>query len=136
MLTTRGLGRRGAFLLLVGIMWATYGYGLIHSPLGDQRGLTLLIRLCPLPRWGYVWLIAGTIAVIAALSTRRRWDEVGYVAVLIPPMLWGLAYLTAWWPLGVYPRGWATAAVWGMVTTAVMIVAGWPEPPSRWRRRR
>lgn len=125
------IGRRGAFLGLVGVMWSLYGYGLMRAPLTDSRGLTLLIRLCPLPRWGLVWLIAGGVAVVAALSTRRRWDEIGYVAVLVPPMLWGLAYLTAWWPMQVYPRGWATAAVWGMVSTAVMIVAGWPEPPRR-----
>lgn len=124
----RMLGRRGTILLTYGGIWALYGYGQITTPAPDQRGLTLLLGLWPLPIWGALWAASGLIAVVAAwLPPGRDWW--GFLALVIMVIPWTLAYLVSWWPLQVFSRGWVAAAVWTLIAVPLIVVAGWPEPP-------
>lgn len=123
----RALGRRGAFLLGYGAMWVLYGLGQIASPPPDQRGLTVLLQLWPLSVWGWCWVGAGLVAVVAAWLPRPK-DRFGFVALMVIVAPWMVSYLLSWWPLGVFPRGWVAAAIWSAALIPVAVVTGWEEP--------
>lgn len=126
------LGRRGAILLSYGFVWTIIGYGQISTPQADQRGLTVLLSVMPLQAWGWCWVAAGLVAASAAFLPQGR-DAPGFVALVLIVLPWMLGYLISWWPLGVFPRGWIAAAVYGALTLPVVVVAGWREPPRRKR---
>ncbi|HEY9374920.1 MAG TPA: hypothetical protein VIU94_41770, partial [Streptomyces sp.] len=82
----------------------------------------------PLQAWGWCWVAAGLVAASAAFLPQGR-DAPGFVALVLIVLPWMLGYLLSWWPLGVFPRGWIAAAVYGALTLPVVVVAGWREPP-------
>ncbi len=125
----RTLGRRGTILSCYGIVWLLIGWGQLVQPQPDQRGLVLLLALMPLSAWGWCWIAAGLIAVVCAWLPPGR-DAPGFVALVLIVVPWMTSYLASW-ILGVYPRGWAAAAVWTAITVPIMVVLGWPEPPRR-----
>lgn len=132
----RMLGRRGAILLSYGTVWALYGYGQLVQPQPDRRGLHLLLSLMPLSAWACCWIVAGAVAIAAALMPQGA-DWPGFVALVVIVLPWMLGYLLSWWPLETFPRGWVAAAIWGLIATPVIVVAGWrehPRPGSRGRR--
>lgn len=123
----RILGRRGACLLSYGTVWSVIGYGQLISPQVDQRGLTLLLHLVPLHVWGWLWIAAGLIAGVCAFMP-QGFDWPAFLALPLLAFAWMLSYLVAWWPLGVFPRGWVAAGVYGALAVPVLVVAGWREP--------
>ncbi|MFV8127554.1 hypothetical protein [Streptomyces syringium] len=123
----RMLGRRGAILLSYGVVWGLYGFGQLAAPQPDQRGLALLLHLCPLPIWACAWMAAGAVAVAAAWLPQGR-DWWGFLALVLMVIPWTLAYLVSWWPLGTFPRGWIAAVVWAVIAVPVIVAAGWAEP--------
>lgn len=124
------LGRRGAILLLKGAIAGLYGAGQLAAPLPDQRGLVLLLRLAPVPVWGWAWVAAGVVALVCAwLHPGCDWP--GFAAVWLVSSVWALGYLAAWWPLGVFPRGWVGAAVFGAFGGVCLVAIGWDEPRAR-----
>lgn len=127
----RQLGRRGAILSCYGIVWMLIGWGQIVVPQPDQRGLQVLLALWPLHVWGWCWVAAGLIALVCAWAPPGR-DAAGFVSLVLIVVPWMASYLASWL-LGVYPRGWAAAAVWTAITVPALVVAGWPEPPRRKR---
>lgn len=124
----RALGRRGAILGAYGTVWALIGWGQIVEPQPDQRGLTLLLGLMPLQAWGGLWITAGAVAIVCAFLPQGR-DTPGFVALIAIVLPWMLGYLASWWPMGVFPRGWAAAVVWCAITVPVGVVVGWRETP-------
>ena len=124
----RRLGRRGAFLLCFGTVWGLIGYGQVTSPQPDQRALKLLLDIMPLDAWGSCWIAAGLIAVASAWMP-QGWDWPGFLALPLIVLPWCFAYLMAWWPLGIFPRGWIAAALYGALAIGIFVVAGWREPP-------
>jgi hypothetical protein len=123
----RTLGRRGVILLCYGAVWALYGYAQVASPPPDRRGLQPLIELAPLAAWGWLWMVAGVLAMVSAwLPTGRDWAAFPALQLVVLP--WMGCYLVTWL-MGDYPRGWIAAAVWGLISVPVWVVAGWPEPP-------
>ncbi|GGZ80211.1 hypothetical protein ACFOOM_07525 [Streptomyces echinoruber] len=127
---TRRLGRRGALLTLKGTIATLYGYGQIVAPAHDRRGLTLLLKGMPLKAWATAWIVAGVVALVCAwLPPRRDWP--GFFAVWGITAPWAMSYLAAWWPLGLYERGWVPAIIFGAFGSVCLVAAGWPEPPAR-----
>lgn len=123
----RALGRRGAILLSYGTVWALYGYAQLVTPQADQRGLDLALQLLPLHVWGWLWIGAGAVALVAAWVPQGV-DWPGFLALPLIALPWWLSYMTAWIQ-GVFPRGWVVAAVWAAIAVPVLVVAGWREPP-------
>lgn len=125
------LGRRGALLSLKGVMAAGYGAGQITTPTGDRQGLTLLLKVMALHCWGWVWIVAGAVALVCAwLPPRRDWP--GFLAVWLIATPWAMAYLVSWWPLGESPRGWVIALLFGAFGLVCLVAIGWDEPvPAR-----
>lgn len=123
---TRALGRRGAILLCYGAVWALYGYAQVVSPPPDQRGLQPLLELISLTAWGWLWVVAGAVAMVSAWLPQGV-DWVAYPALQLVVLPWMGCYLMTW-IVGDYPRGWIAASVWGLISIPVWVTAGWPEP--------
>ncbi len=103
------LGRRGAFLLLIGIGKVCWGVGYIAAPQPPSQGLRILTDIAPMHCWAMVWVLAGLITAGAAFVKVGR-DWAGYAAALVPPTLWATAYMVAA-VSGGYTRG-IFVAIW------------------------
>ncbi|MFJ7895862.1 hypothetical protein [Streptomyces anthocyanicus] len=131
------LGRRGCFLVILGIGKTCYGLSFLFTPPGDH-GLQLLTRFCDLRHWSWLWIICGIITFGSAFLRIGR-DRLGFVAALIPPTVWALAYTVAV-ITGDYSRGGFVAA-WYLTSHVgvIMWAATVPEysvPPASRRPRR
>lgn len=126
---TNRLGRRGAFLLLLGLLWCAIGYARL-SGLASADGTFLQ----GLPNWarGSAWLATGLVSAAYAWAPPRFPDAIGFVALYIMPLITGGAYIVGWlmWIIGDngLPTGWLGAAFWFGFVVVIQIVAGWVEP--------
>lgn len=130
------LGRRGTFLLILGVGKTCWGFSFLIDPPND-RGLTLLTSVCSLRHWAWLWIICGLTTCFCAFLQIGR-DKYGFYAALIPPSVWALAYGAAV-VSGTYSRG-AYVAVWYLTSHVgvIMWAATVPEhsvPPAPRRRR-
>jgi len=115
---SRHLGRRGTALLILGTGKVCYGAGFIVDP-PDADGLELLTMMCPLRSWAWLWIVCGSITAVSAFL--REWDDRwGFVAALIPPTVWGVAYAVSF-ATGVYSRG-IFPFIWYATSHVAMIV--------------
>lgn len=137
------MGRRATFLLLFGGI-----YLLLGMAQATREGQVLAVAFPVLAEpWvvvtaGGTWALAGAVAIgYGLLGDRRSRDVGGFVALSVPASGWsalyGLAWLLAVIPGGNpgYARGGLIALVYGLLVVAVLVVAGWPEPPSEEDRR-
>ena len=125
------IGRRGAMLLVFGVLWMVVGVGVL-----DSSGVHAELLHERLPSWvrGGVWVVTGALAVFYAFRPPGLSDRVGFASLYIMPAVRVLSYTMAWIdyfiPIGGdgYASGWRFAAVYAVMLAAVMITAGWPEP--------
>ncbi|MDX3717047.1 hypothetical protein [Streptomyces caniscabiei] len=83
------------------------------------QGLELLTRLCDIRHWSWLWIACGLITSVSAFLRVGR-DWAGFVAALIPPIVWATAY-TAAVVSGDYSRG-AYVAVWYLTSHVGVIM--------------
>lgn len=114
----RLLGRRGIFLLILGIGKTCWGVSFLVDP-PSPEGLRLLTSLCSLRHWAWLWIVAGLITTVSAFLRVGR-DRYGFVAALVPPAVWAIAYLSAVIS-GDYSRG-AWVAVWYLTSHVGVIM--------------
>lgn len=131
------LGRRGTFLLILGTGKTCFGIGFLVSAAAPP-GLDLLTDMCSLRSWAWLWIGAGAITTASAFLRVGR-DWFGYIAALIPPTVWAMAYTLAV-ITGEYARG-GFVAIWYLTSHVGVIL--WaatvpeysvPPPPRRARR--
>ncbi|MFD3740450.1 hypothetical protein [Streptomyces sp. NPDC058629] len=113
------LGRRGQFLLILGIGKVWWGIGFIITPQQDPAGLQLLTDRCSLATWAWLWITAGVITAGSAFLQIGR-DRWGFFAAIVPPSVWALAYLSAALT-GEYARG-GTVALWYLTSHVGVIM--------------
>lgn len=113
------LGRRGAFLLILGIGKTCWGVGFVAIPQPDPAGLELLTDHAPLHCWAWLWILAG-IATISSAFLRVGRDGFGFAVALVPPTVWATAYVAAAIS-GTFPRG-AFAAVFYLTSHVGVIM--------------
>ncbi|WP_030322809.1 MULTISPECIES: hypothetical protein [Streptomyces] len=87
------LGRRGAFLLILGTGKTCWGVSFLVDP-PQPLGLQLLTRYCTLQHWAWLWIICGLVTIGSAFLRIGR-DRLGFITALIPPAVWAVAYLAA-----------------------------------------
>jgi hypothetical protein len=129
------LGRRGPFLLFMGVGKVCFGAGFIFEP-PPLMGLGLLTRYAPLHCWAWVWILCG-VATFCSAWLRFTQDQWGFVAASIPPALWAFAY--GWAGLvDHYSRGlvifvWYMTSHCGVIWCASRVPpdAGSPDLPGR-----
>lgn len=112
------LGRRGAFLLIIGTGKTCWGLSFLIDPPNPQ-GLQLLTDICSIRHWAWLWIAAGLITGGSAFLRVGR-DRFGFVAALVPPIVWAIAY-TAAVVSGDYSRG-AWIAVWYLTSHVGVIL--------------
>jgi hypothetical protein len=134
----RHLGRRGTFLLILGVGKTCWGAGFIVEPQQNPQGLELLTDVCPLHCWAWLWIGSGLITAGSAFLRVGR-DGFGFAVALVPPAVWAIAYAAAV-VSGTYPRG-LWVAIWYLTSHVGVIL--WaatvpehsvPPPPRRARR--
>lgn len=123
---TKQLGRRGASLLVWGLIWLLSGLPLLFaSPPGT-------IHIAELRLWAIGFVGAGALSIIAAFRRTPRADRFGFLALSLVVTLWVVYVLTTWvlhiTVGGVYSLGPISAIVNILLLVKVNIDAGWSEP--------
>ncbi|MEU9640954.1 hypothetical protein [Streptomyces sp. NPDC048188] len=112
------LGRRGAFLAILGTGKTAYGLSFLVTPPSDN-GLELLTSFCDLRHWSWLWIVCGLITLGSAFLRIGR-DGGGFIAALIPPTVWAIAYTFAVLT-GAYSRG-GFVALWYLTSHVGVIL--------------
>lgn len=112
------VGRRGVFLLIIGAGKTCWGISFLVDP-PDAHGLQLLTSMCSLRHWAWLWIVVGLVTASSAFLRIGR-DWAGYVAALVPPTVWAVAYLAAA-VSGEYSRG-AFVALWYLTSHVGVIM--------------
>jgi hypothetical protein len=100
------LGRRGIALLLLGTGKVCYGLGFILTSDPQPPGLEALTRWADIRCWASIWVACGLVTFGSAWLRIGR-DGLGFKAALVPPFVWGAAFL--WGAvIGEFPRGLTT----------------------------
>ena len=126
----RRVGRRGACLLLFGLIMLVYGYAFAIVPLSPaaRAALAVPLQIASQTTWGAAWMAAGGLA-IAASPLRPGRDGIGFVPLIGMSALWSLSYFAAQ-ALGV-PRAALGGLIWAAMVTLLLVIAGWPEVDRR-----
>jgi hypothetical protein len=135
------LGRRGILLILLGLAWI--GVGISNLIIRIDRfsspgiGTDTILQMLDGPEINFIWIGAGSIAFLVGCFHDRRivskHEALGWNAVLTLPLLWMFFYIWSFWIYvatdGNEGRGAGLygCIVWALVSTMIMIVAGWPE---------
>lgn len=119
------LGRRGVILLILGVGKVSWGASFLVDP-PEPTGLQLLTQFCDLRHWSWLWIVCGTVTAGSAFARIGR-DRVGFLAALIPPTVWAVAYMAAVLT-GDYSRG-LWVAIWYLTSHVgvIMWAASVPE---------
>lgn len=125
----RHLGRRGAFLLAMGLAWVCYGVAILTAPapVAQVEGLTIVTSFVPLHSLAWVWVTAGVIGVAFCAVRRVGSDQLGFTSIVLPPALWAAGYFIDWAVVGEYSRGWVVASTYAAIAASTVIASGWPE---------
>lgn len=116
------LGWRGLALLLSGLAWISYGSSITVQPrYGTVRGISPLLNLMCMAAWGWLWMAAGTIAIVYALA-RPGHDLPGVAAAMGPPLLWSVAYALGG-ASGTASTAWGSVMPWGTHAALIAIIA-------------
>jgi hypothetical protein len=136
----RKFGDRSLDLLMLAVVWLVVGYMItVNDPEPDVK---VPIEYLGTPVRIAVWWIGAAAAAIAAFRV-TRYDQWGFAALMVGPLLRCLSYTFAWFtgvvadPLqrwfGVMPDGdigiWPEAVVWAVVSGIVYRLAKRPEIP-------
>jgi len=130
------LGRRGAVLLLAGLLWVVIGVSVPGAPLSPYEPVH---ESFPMPVRVGLWVLPGVVAVAAAWRPRGAPDGWAYALLIAAPLVrsasWAGTEVQHLWPGGElgYDRGYVSAASWLAVVGFVLITAGWPEAPNQRR---
>lgn len=117
------VGRRGLFLLFLAVLDIIFGY-FLHSP--PPSALRDTFMLLPQEVWAWWWIGTGAACLVGAFM---RNDRVPYALGALLLSAWGLRYAYLWY--NDIPFAWVSLTIWLAFAFTVVVVAGWPEPPTR-----
>lgn len=123
------LGRRGAFLAMMGTLFVAlgYGYGFVPLPKANAEQLAMPLAIIPDMRvWGTIWMICGFVAIFNAWWPPGR-DVVGFAALEVFASVWAALNISGALFLGA-PRAWVVGLIFAIYAGAVLIVSGMPDP--------
>ncbi|QIG58499.1 hypothetical protein PQE18_gp21 [Arthrobacter phage DrSierra] len=129
------LGRRGASLLVLGIIFIMSGLQtLLSPPAVDYADRILFHTLIPHPLMALIWIVPGILALWASIHRGPGPDGFGFNALVIPLVLRILSYLGSFvaylFGVGTWPLGWYQALIWTAFLALILIIAGWAEIPT------
>lgn len=129
------LGRRGPFLLFMGVGKVCFGASFIIEP-PPPMGLGLLTKFAPLHCWAWLWIVCG-LATFCSAWLRFGRDGLGFVAASVPPTFWAFAYgwagLVDHYSRGLWIFVWYITSHCGVIWCASRVPpdAGSPDLPGR-----
>jgi hypothetical protein len=128
-LAGRHLGRRGAFLLAMGLAWICYGVAILTAPpiSGQVDGLTLITQFISLHSLAWVWIASGAAGIAFCPVRRVGPDQWGFTALVLPAAVWSASYLIDWVFVHQFERGWVVATTYAAIAASIVIASGWPE---------
>lgn len=129
-LAGRHLGRRGAFLLAMGLAWICFGVATLTAPpvAGQVDGLTIITHFISLHTLAWVWVLSGIIGIAFCPARRVEADQWGFTALVLPAAVWSAGYMIDWIFIHQYSRGWVVATTYAGIAASIVITSGWPEP--------
>ena len=116
--------RRGAFLLLIGGIYAVVGFAYAAFDLSPNAtaAYAMALTLAPMHVWGTVWCLSGVCAAVTGFWPPSK-DAWGFMVLAGWSALW--AVLCACSTLFMASdRGWISGLIWGAFGGACMIVSG------------
>jgi hypothetical protein len=132
------LGRRGAFLVLMGTLYLglAYAYGFQEQPEYVFKQLSMPIKVAmfigfntpsdALTMWGFLWASAGATAIITAWWPPGR-DAWGFVALWLFSAVWSV--LNLWGGLVLdADRAGIVGLIFAIYAASVVIVSGFSDP--------
>lgn len=123
----RRLGRKGALVVLFGVMFTVYGLALCMPARSSQESLAAALWLAPLSVWSAAWMAVGITGIAAAVCRRL---DVAFTVLVGLPLVWSLLGLGSWALLGA-DRAWVLAALFAPWSAALALCSGLLEPPPR-----
>lgn len=128
-LVRKRIGRRGVFLLFLGLLDILYGWSMLVTPLTPGIALHLVL---PIEAWGWVWIGTGIFLIPGAFM---RADRFFFAAASFLKAAWAGAWVSVWWQDPLIPRAWVSVAIWAAFAGVVLVVSTWPEVISGATRR-
>lgn len=124
------VGRKGAFLLLMGFMYLDIGYSYVVQPVTaiTASQLKLALRVAPLWVYGLGWMFGGALMMIVGSSLTHRFtrDTWGFVVGAMVPAVWSTVWFSAWADGDASVRGWI---LYFAFASAMFLAAGFANPP-------
>ena len=134
-------GYRGLWLMLAGVAWILFGFGVWQShnpprPWVLHEILPDLLQACG-------WWVTGAVAIWHGLRGPGRPDWRGHVALYLMPALRVLSYGLSWvaWLIsdamvrqGIaeqtvgFDKGYYAALLWLMLSVLLAVASAWPNP--------
>lgn len=122
------LGRRGAMLVIMGLVYVVLGLGLTLGRPGPHAVRFNLMYTTPAWPWITGWVVTGGIALLYAWRAR---DWLGWVLLYIMPLITIMVYLAKWildltHRTGYY-TAWYDAILFTPFIAIVLVCSGWEE---------
>jgi hypothetical protein len=120
-------GRRGAVLMLLGVLFVLIGLQLIIQPLNPtvSKQLKYAFTLAPANFWGSVFILAGGISILS--GKWKVFHAYGYGSLTLVSSGWAFFYFLS------FASGTNGASrqfvTWLAISILVLIISGWPESP-------
>lgn len=121
------IGRRGAFLIANGALFAGYGLALenISHQAGRQASYAVATSVAPLVAWAALWAVAGLAAVLSGLTGRGQ--PLAFAGIMALALLWAASFLLAQPVFEAPERTWVGGLLFGSLVASIAVVSGWPE---------
>lgn len=121
------VGRRGAVLTLLGLVYALIGVSYVTDPLtaSQQQILHLATQIAPIAFWGSCYIVIGLLAVLAAYWPPGR-DWWGFGALMLLSVAWTGTYVAA--VFNAVDGAFIGVLRQVVVITLLAIISGWREP--------
>lgn len=121
------IGRRGAALILMGIVQISLGLSFVApSTPKDRFDYLPLASHIPIQLWGALWVASGLATAVASLWRTGK-DGWGFQAGYALWLLWGIDVLLSTM-MGMYPLGWVRGIFGCLIyfgyMTLVLIISG------------
>lgn len=124
-------GRRGAFQVVMGIVYLVVGASFFFMPAAPSReqAFAWLTPYIPLGWFASLWIIAAGVALVCAFLPRPR-DAAGFIALVFAPGIWVGLFLAAAIMTG-SALATVSAVVYGAFGAVPLIVSGMQGPRDR-----
>lgn len=120
------VGRRGAALLVFGVLYVLSGLPLLAQP------AHIPVHIFELRGWALAFVASGVVAWMSAFRQHAKADKLGFVGLLLVGWLWTVycvfsSILHVLNPV-FFPNLWGESIQVAVLMCLVMVCSGWPEP--------